>query len=110
VGEAVTREARREDLAALLRPYLLRVRGELRQHLRQPRMLGREAEPRVVKLGVTIDAEGRVVAVRVRESCGTEHLDELALGSIRAVDRVSAPPSGLPWTHPRELTFPVVYQ
>jgi TonB family protein len=73
-------------------------------------MLGREREPRVVKLGVTIDASGRVVAVRVRQSCGAEHLDELALGSIRAVAQVTAPPTGLPWTHPRELTFPVVYE
>src|SRR5690606_8040487 len=74
VAPQEAREARREDLAALLRPYLRQVRGELLSSLRAPRQLGREAEARVVKLGVTIDAQGRIVSVRLRESCGTQHL------------------------------------
>jgi periplasmic protein TonB len=110
IGQPVTREERRADLAALLRAYRSLVSRELRPHLRQPRMLGREAEARTVKLGILIDGSGRVLSVRLRESCGTEHLDELALDSVRAVAAVSAPPDGLPWQSPRELTFPVVYR
>ncbi len=107
---AVTREQRRADLEALMRAYRSLLFSELRPHLRTPRAIGREAEARTVKLGVTIDASGRVLSVRLRESCGAEHLDALALESLRAVAHVSAPPSELPWSAPREITFPVVYR
>ncbi|MBC7173274.1 MAG: TonB family protein, partial [Polyangiaceae bacterium] len=107
---AVTVEERRADIAALLSAYRSLVTSELRPHLRQPRMLGRENETRVVKLGITIDASGRVLSVRVRESSGTDHLDMLALDSVRSIRSVSAPPSELPWQRPRELTFPIAYR
>ncbi len=110
IGPAVAREERRADLEGLLRTYRALVSSELRPHLRQPRMIGRDAETKTVKLGITIDASGRVVSVRVRESCGTEHLDALALESVRAVAQVSAPPAELPWQRPRELTLPIVYR
>jgi len=60
-----------------------------------------------LRLGVTIGAEGEILAVRVLSSSGHSVLDESATASVNAL-HIPPPPAALGWSA-REISLPIRY-
>lgn len=60
-----------------------------------------------LRLGITIGADGEIVAVRVLSSSGHRVLDDSATASVHAL-RIPAPPETLGWSE-REISLPIRY-
>jgi TonB family protein len=60
-----------------------------------------------LRLGITIGADGKILAVRVLSSSGHRVLDDSATASVHTL-RIPTPPDALHWRE-REITLPIRY-
>jgi protein TonB len=58
---------------------------------------------------ITVDSNGRILAVKVRESSGHQILDDTTIDTIRNFERFPLPPQGLTWTK-KTFVLPVSYK
>lgn len=88
--------------------YRARIRQAVDAHKIYPRLARRMGEEGRVVLAFVIEADGRLVGVRVVESSGSELLDEAALGAVREAAPFPAFPAGVErkrWEFTLPLSF-----
>ena len=98
------------DIRALMLQYVRSLQGRVQTNVRYPRTAIAAGLEGVVRVGLTIDQNGRVIRTRVRRSSGHPSLDAAALAAAERLSTVPAPPASLRdhfASRPQELTLPI---
>lgn len=113
VGESVkspdAKVVPRDQVVKLERSYYGTLSSYLRKNYAYPRRARVARVQGIVLIEIVIDADGNILRRKIVRSSGSDILDEAALASIRGINAVPAPPSGLTWRK-RAVRVPFRYQ
>jgi len=97
------------DRGALIRAYTRELHRTLAENKYYPRAAKRAGLEGTVRIEVTIDTEGHILAVQLHESSGHDILDSAAMKMMNSVEKFPPPPEALAWQEKR-LRVPIPYR
>jgi periplasmic protein TonB len=93
----------------VLGPYRNILAAHLRPYRRYPALARSRREEGMVVVHVTVQRDGRIVAMSIEHGSGFDQLDREALATLKRADPLPPIPPGVPGTT-MELAFPISFQ